>query len=66
MMHAIPVFALPLFYLDPGSGSLIIQLALAAVLGIGVAVKIFWSRIKTLFTGKRVEARSTVEEDDAD
>ncbi len=46
------LFALPL-YLDPGSGSLIIQLVVAALLGIGVAVRLFWSRIKLLFNGKK-------------
>lgn len=47
-----PIFKPPL-YLDPGSGNLLIQLIAAALLGAGVAVKIFWSRIKALFTGKK-------------
>jgi len=52
-------------YLDPGSGSLLIQLILAAVLGIGVAVRIFWRNIKAFFTGKKVEpARDDAEDDD--
>lgn len=42
-------------YLDPGSGSLLIQLILAAVLGAGVAIRIFWKRIKSIFTGKKAE-----------
>lgn len=42
----------PKLYLDPGSGSFIIQLLLAAALGIGVAVKIYWAKLKSLFTGK--------------
>ncbi len=33
-------------YLDPGTGSYIIQMILAAVLGIGVAIRLFWGRIK--------------------
>ena len=33
-------------YLDPGTGSYIIQLLLAAVLGIGVGVRLFWGKIK--------------------
>lgn len=65
-MHVLPVFSLPLLYLDPGSGSLIIQLVLALVLGAGVAVKIFWGRIKTLFTGKQPEAQPMAKEDDGD
>lgn len=41
-----------LAYLDPGSGSIIIQLILAALLGIGVFVRSQWSKIKSLF-GKK-------------
>jgi hypothetical protein len=47
--------AYPLLYLDPGSGSLIVQLLLAAGIGIGVAVKMYWAKIKGLFTGKKEE-----------
>ena len=36
----------PLPYLDPGSGSFLIQLLIAALLGIGVAVRASWSKIK--------------------
>ncbi len=49
-MHMQPLFnAHFLQYLDPGSGSLIIQLVLAAVLGIGVATRIYWKKIVSLF-----------------
>lgn len=41
-------------YLDPGSGSMLIQMILAAVLGIGVGVKIFWKQIKTFFTRNKI------------
>ena len=34
-------------YLDPGTGSLIIQMAIAGFVGGLVAVKIFWTRIRT-------------------
>lgn len=37
-------------YLDPGTGSYLLQLALAGVLGASYAVKHFWSRVKGLFT----------------
>lgn len=47
------VFTLPLLYLDPGSGSFLIQLLLAAALGIGVAVKLYWAKIKRLFGGDK-------------
>lgn len=39
----------PLPYLDPGSGSFIIQLLIAALLGIGVAVRASWSKIRGWF-----------------
>lgn len=37
-------------YLDPGSGSYIIQLVVAGLLGGSLAVKIFWGNIKTFFS----------------
>lgn len=43
------MFFAPLPYLDPGSGSFLIQLALAALLGLGVAVRASWGRIKGWF-----------------
>ncbi len=39
----------PPAYLDPGSGSIIIQLAIAAILGFGVLVRSQWSKIKKFF-----------------
>ena len=36
-------------YLDPGSGSMMIQLLLAGVAGIGVALKVYWRRLRALF-----------------
>jgi len=52
----------PLPYLDPGSGSFLIQLLIAALLGLGVAFRASWSKIKVLF-GKKSEA---ADEDDDD
>ena len=37
-------------YLDPGSGSMIVQMVIAAVLGVGVAIRVFWKNIKSFFT----------------
>ncbi len=59
----------PAAYLDPGSGSMLIQILLAALLGAGVAVKIFWRNIKAFFTGKKagdasVEDPTAVEDND--
>jgi len=39
----------PLMYLDPGSGSFIIQMLLAGLLGIAVAVRIYWKKIVKFF-----------------
>ena len=39
-----------LAYIDPGSGSIILQVVLASCIG-GVAM--FWSKLKTLFGGKK-------------
>jgi hypothetical protein len=36
-------------YLDPGSGSYIIQMIIAALLGGLFAIKIFWRNVKTFF-----------------
>ncbi|NIM19419.1 MAG: hypothetical protein GTO51_03455 [Candidatus Latescibacteria bacterium] len=38
-------------YLDPGTGSYILQLLLAGLLGAAFALKIFWVKIKTFFAG---------------
>lgn len=39
-------------YLDPGTGSIIIQAVIGAVVGIGVAVKAYWLKISSLFGGR--------------
>ena len=53
-MHLNLLFlAFPLLYLDPGSGSFLIQLLLAVGLGLSVAVKMYWAKIKSIFTGNR-------------
>lgn len=49
----------PLPYLDPGSGSFIIQILIAVLLGLGVALRASWGRIRTFFG-----AKPKVEEDD--
>jgi hypothetical protein len=51
----------PQFYLDPGSGSFLIQLLIATLLGLGIALRASWGKIKGLFGGK-----SKTDEDDDD
>lgn len=44
------VFAAPVFgYLDPGSGSAILQVIVAAFAGLAVAIKMNWHRLVNLF-----------------
>ena len=52
--HFLSALASPELYLDPGSGSMLLQLLLAAVLGLGVVLRTQWSKIKSLFKGKDV------------
>ncbi len=49
-----PLIFLKLNYLDPGSGSLLVQLLAAGLLGgIGILLKTFWGRIKAFFKGEK-------------
>lgn len=45
----------PALYLDPGSGSYLIQLLLAAVLGGAFVVKMYWQKIKGFFKNRGAE-----------
>jgi len=49
----------PLPYLDPGSGSILIQIAIAALLALAVAIRASWGTIK-----KWLGIKSKPEEDD--
>ena len=42
-------------YLDPGSGSILIQLLLAAILGLGVMFRSQLANLKNLFGGKKTD-----------
>lgn len=50
-------------YLDPGSGSLLIQIAIAALLGLGVAFRSSWGNIKKIFG---IKPKPQEEDDDSD
>jgi hypothetical protein len=54
----------PLPYLDPGSGSFLLQLALAALLGLGVASRAYWGKIKSWFGIKSKPAEEDDESED--
>jgi len=48
MFFSIPPLS-PDLYLDPGSGSILFQLIVAAILGTGVLIRSQWTRIKKWF-----------------
>ena len=52
----------PPAYLDPGSGSFILQLVIAALLGLGVAIRASWGKIKGWF-GIKPNMEETDEDD---
>lgn len=52
-------------YIDPGTGSIIIQAIVAAVVGIGIALKLFWHRIlKFLGIRKSTNSDNTISQKD--
>lgn len=57
MLSSAPAFA----YIDPGTGSFLVQGIIAVFIGVGVTGKLYWHKIKAMLTGKSVE-----EDDDDD
>jgi len=39
-------------YIDPGSGSMIFQMLLGALVGVGITIKLYWNKLKFKFEGK--------------
>lgn len=37
-------------YLDPGAGSIILQVVIAAVVGVAATVRLYWTRISAFFS----------------
>ena len=62
LLAAGPAFA----YLDPGSASIIIQGAIAAVAGAMVTLKLYWYQITAMFSksSKTLNDESSLEETD--
>jgi len=59
------IFFKPMMYLDPGSGSFIIQMLLAGLLGIAVAVRIYWKKIVAFFRrGKSLKDQDELDQMD--
>ena len=56
----------PALYLDPGSGSILIQLAVAALLGAGLFIRSQWAKIKKLLGMSSPEVEETNDDLDDD
>jgi hypothetical protein len=63
VVHSSGLIKPPMMYLDPGSGSFIIQLLIGAGAGILVMIGVFWDRIKSFF-GR--SSNTELDEDDED
>ena len=70
MYHLFPILSLLLklpareaAYLDPGSGSFIIQLIIAGIVGAGFLLRGYWSKITSFFRGTSTEE---IDEDEDD
>ena len=50
-----------LLYLDPSSGSILLQMLLAALLGLGIAAKMYWRKIVAFF--KRSEDKNLTDDE---
>ena len=49
------------YYIDPGTGSLVIQILIGSALGARFFVKLFWNKIKQFFTRKSSRYKDRVE-----
>jgi len=62
LVLGIGVLAGPAFgYIDPGTGSYILQVAIAFLIGLSFSIKVFWKRIGAFFrktvSGKKGNSR---------
>jgi hypothetical protein len=53
------------YYLDAGTGSMLVQMVVAGVAGIAVFAKVFWARITGPFRRKRSDDAPATGRDDA-
>ncbi len=62
VLFAVILFAQNAYaYLDPGSGSFIMQAIVTAFIGASLALKVFWQRIKALVARLFSRSRATDE-----
>ena len=52
-------------YLDPGTGSMILQLLLGGIAGMAIVLKLYWHKFKALF-GRRGAKDAALENDGPD
>jgi len=52
-------------YLDPGTGSMILQILLGGIAGMAVVAKLYWHKLKALF-GRRDAKDAALESDGPD
>ena len=53
MLSANPAYA----YLDPGTGSMMLQVILGGIAAVGVAIKLYWHKLRVFFgASRKVEA----------
>ena len=60
LVSSTPAFA----YLDPGTGTAVIQGTIAAIAAIGVTLKLYWYRILKFFSRKNVTDSKVEDEPD--
>jgi hypothetical protein len=53
-----------LLYLDPGSGSFLIQLIVAAIAGLSIAIGANWAKLKRFLNKNKKKSETDDEEDD--
>ena len=53
-----------ILYLDPGSGSFLLQLLIAGLAGAGIAIGANWSKLKRLFNKNKKKTEIDDDEDE--
>lgn len=57
---AVGVWSLPAYaYLDPGTGSMLIQGIIGAIAAVGVTLKLYWHKIKLIISGRKTKSKAT-------
>ncbi len=64
-MFLVPIASPAQAYLDPGTGSMILQIILGGVAGLLVAGKLYWARLKKFFGFAAADAAATEEPTDS-